>query len=267
MTCKVSKLLENEKWASSWETGPTHLPKAAFELCWSLPGAAISEKGAGWHQFHRCSRCFLTSFFLSPSVLPVPVRRSPRSGTPSCSMCRPPRPLPRGLDPPFALLLQRPHWEHVGSGKEGRSTFLTLTRTTHQRSSRLLWGENWGLILTLCSQRWSGRQPWRQPTGWTIPRREWEEGEVPGLLDDHHQRLNVVVVHHHPHGGFPHMHPKQLRFFTLLDVLPEEAVAICSCCPFQDSCWTKRERRPCFVKITWIQSCMLKHFCSQDKKK
>ena len=88
-----------------------------------------------------CSRCsFKTSFFFSPpSALPVPVRRRPRNPeTRSCSMCRPPPPLPRGLDPPYVLLRRPLLWERVESGRGERSTFLTLTRTTHQRLNRLL---------------------------------------------------------------------------------------------------------------------------------
>ena len=54
-----------------------------------------------------------------------------------------------------------------------------------------------------------------------------EEGEVPCLLDDDDQRLNLVVVHNHTHGGIPHLHPKQLRLLTLLDILSEDFV-MCS---------------------------------------
>jgi len=115
-----------------------------------------------------------TSFCSSLSVLPVLLRRRPRSATPSCSMCRPRRPLQRGLDPPFALLRQRPHWEHVVSGKEGPSTSLTLTRTTHQRLSHLLWAMN--RKTTLKTQHWLNHPKMRMggregssSTGWPRP--------------------------------------------------------------------------------------------------
>ena len=143
MTCRVFQefvQLGNKSDRHHEELGQPKGEHAVSDFCRSRLRERIKGKGDGWRQFlcSRCSRLFLTSPFLSPSVLPVLLlRRSPRRReTRSCFMFQRRQQLPLGLDRPSALHPPQPHWELVGSERGGLS--LTLTRTTHQRLNRRL---------------------------------------------------------------------------------------------------------------------------------
>ena len=131
---KVTVIIRN--WVNQREN---MLPPISADHDWER----IKGKGDGWRQFlcSRCSQLFLTSSFLSPSVLPLlllsfsPRRREIRS----CSMFRQPQRLPHGLDLPSALRRPPLHWELVESARGGLS--LTLTRTTRQRLNPRVWGK------------------------------------------------------------------------------------------------------------------------------